>query len=301
MLLSEPLRPARYTNLQLFLDADYLAYEMGSLSEYSTFPTEFPLKKGKYERVCIDEHRDIWKWIEPVGLVDWKIDNAINLLKDRFETEALHVYLTGSGNFRERVAVTKPYKGNRKAAKPHYWQYIRDQLVGRHNATIINGIEADDEVSIMQMITRGPHIVCCNDKDLRNTPGYLYLPDKRKQLLRIHPSYAQFHFLQQMVVGDRVDNIPGLPRRGIAWFNSKANSVDNLDDLRSIVYDEYMKKDPTGDLLLEQGRLLHMMRDYFDEWEPGLLYSEDAPCTDIEIEGAEHLRSPYDIVEEEAA
>ena len=301
MLLSEPLRPARDTNLQLFLDADYLAYEIGSLSEYSTFPTEFPLKKGEYERVCIDEHRDIWKWIEPVGLVDWKIDNAINLLKDRFETEALHVYLTGSGNFRERVAKTRPYKANRKAAKPHYWQYIRDQLIGRHNATIIDGIEADDEVSIMQMNTIVPHVVCCNDKDLRNTPGYLYLPDKRKQLLRIHPSYAQFHFLQQMVVGDRVDNIPGLPRRGIAWFNSKANSVDNLADLREIIYNEYIKKDHTGDLLLEQGRLLHMMRHDNDVWSPHTDYTEDAPCANKLIAPAEHLRSPYDIVEEEAA
>ena len=112
-----------------------------------------------------------------------------------------------------------------------------------------------------------------------------------------------------MVVGDRVDNIPGIPRRGRTWFNSKANSVDNLDDLRYIIYSEYTKKDPTGDLLLEQGKLLHMMRSYDDVWSPHTNYSDDAPGMHIElapdmhklIAPAQHLRSPYDTVEEEAA
>ena len=47
------------------------------------------------------------------------------------------VYLTGKGNFRNDIAVTAPYKGNRKdKEKPAHLQAIREYLIEEWNAVV---------------------------------------------------------------------------------------------------------------------------------------------------------------------
>lgn len=281
--------PSFSSNIQLLIDADYLSYQIGGLSQYKDRPKD----KDDCEMVCLDEEADVWVWVEPEGLVDYKVRNAIEKLCLRFNTRNIRVYLSGKGNFRETVAVTKPYKGNRTGLRPYFYERVRQVLIDEYDAEVIDGREADDEVSIQQMTTDYDTVVVTNDKDLRNTPGYLYRPDS-KELFRVHPSYCEWHFLKQMVTGDTVDNIPGIPGKGIRFFEKLVESRGHIEDLRNAVYQTYYTKDPSGTLLQEQGLLLHMMRDYDDWWEPDLRYGEDCPpITDI-LEDAVHLRGPYD-------
>jgi hypothetical protein len=52
------------------------------------------------------------------------------------------VYLTGKGNFRNDVAVTAPYKGNRKdKEKPVHLEAIRKYLIEDWNAVVSEGEE----------------------------------------------------------------------------------------------------------------------------------------------------------------
>ena len=59
------------------------------------------------------------------------------------------VYLTGKGNFRHDIAVTEPYKGNRKEKeKPVHLEAIRQYLIKDWNAVVSEGEEADDLIAI---------------------------------------------------------------------------------------------------------------------------------------------------------
>ena len=49
------------------------------------------------------------------------------------------VYITGGNNFRHDIAVTAPYKGNRKGEKPLLLQEVRDHAVGYWDAVVVEG------------------------------------------------------------------------------------------------------------------------------------------------------------------
>ena len=57
-------------------------------------------------------------------------------------------YLTGKKNFRNEIAVTAPYKGNRKSAKPKHYQLLRDYMESAWAFTMIEDQEADDAIGI---------------------------------------------------------------------------------------------------------------------------------------------------------
>ena len=86
------------------IDADILLYEIGFISQYT------------------DE--------ESGDIVPLDFDKAVEALEDRImlilelsmsEGEPMF-FLSGENNFRKEVAVSKPYKGNRKQPKPfHYY------------------------------------------------------------------------------------------------------------------------------------------------------------------------------------
>jgi len=261
----KPTPPAN--KVELLIDADYLSYMVGSLSQHK--PEKRPSTDCEF--VCLDEDTDTWVYIEPEGLVNWKIDNEISKLLTKFDTDKAKVYLTGEGNFREDIAVTKPYKGTRQSLRPYYFNHIRRYLTNHHGAKTVTGYEADDEVSIQQTKDNlEPTIIVSNDKDLKNTPGYLY-SSMKDELYFVSPRYARYHFWWQMVIGDSVDNIPGIPGRGQKWLEKVERGFNDFTGVIDEICWEYQHKDKgRTDLLHEQGNLLHMLRygDQPGEWEP---------------------------------
>lgn len=199
--------------------------------------------------------------VEPLSHLHYLIDSQVRGLQHAFRTEQLEVYIQGDGNFREEVAVTKPYKGKRTKTKPIYYQACRDYLVEKWGAVIINGRETDDEVCIKQMKYMNigiQSVIVSPDKDLKNMFGYNYNPVK-KIFTHITPAMAERHLWEQMVTGDNsVDNIPGVYRVGDAWVK-KHSHLDN-EYFKDKVYDLYQTKHDTT-YMVEQFRLLHMCRD----------------------------------------
>ena len=247
MLFSRPIITERANTARLLVDADFLAYQVGSLSQFKEKQGEKDL-----EYVCLNEDEDTWGWIDPWNLVKWKINNELDKIYDNCNSDNAELYLTGSGNFRESVAVTKPYKGTRSSPRPYYFDAIRDYILDELDGILIEGIEADDAVSMEQ--TRDPDedtMVVSMDKDLINTPGKLYNP-RRRVIYNIPELLSVTHMLYQMVVGDRVDAIPGLHRRGEAWYRKNWH-VD-------AIFEEYYRQDSSGELLNEQVNLLHMLQ-----------------------------------------
>ncbi len=125
------------------------------------------------------------------------------------ETDRYVGYLSGSENFRYRLY--PDYKANRKEIrKPEWLQQVREFLVSEWKAKLTDGYEADDAIGIA---LRDDSIVCGNDKDFRQLPGRHY-NFVRLEWDRIGVVPAKFNFWTQMLIGDRSDNIPGIPGLG---------------------------------------------------------------------------------------
>lgn len=184
-------------------------------------------------------------------------------LPDVFDFE---FYITGKGtpNFREAIAVTQPYKGNRKdVKKPEHLKALRNRLVEYWNAEVADGEEADDLIS-KRMTELGDGCICISiDKDLDTVPGWHY--NFRKHIkYYVDEDEAIHNFYMQLLTGDRVDNIKGVEGIG----PKKAEKL--LEDCTTAVemWKACVKAHGSVERATEDAILLHMRR-YKDEiWQP---------------------------------
>ena len=246
------------------LDADYLAYLVGGVSQNK----QRDEKIIGQEYVCVNEEKDTWVYVDPIHLVHWRIDNEIEKIKRDLFTTEIEVWLTPEhGNFREKVAVSKKYKGQRSKIKP-YWQKECREYMLRLGAFMSVDCEADDMVCTRQrecMQEGRPSIITGPDKDLLNMYGDHWNPTKKKRTW-VTWEEAAFNFYGQMITGDPVDNIPGIKGRGKVLNEILLKESDNLEDYIELVMEAYIDNNHTMAYFLEQGRLLHMRRKIGEMW-----------------------------------
>ena len=78
------------------------------------------------------------------------------LMFDLLDCEEHELFLTGKQNFRYDVAVTAPYKGNRKdVKKPKHLPLLREYLQTAWGASVSDGQEADDDIAIRATELKG--------------------------------------------------------------------------------------------------------------------------------------------------
>ncbi len=220
------------------------------------------------------------------------LENGLREIKRRFKTDLEPYYfLTGKGNFREDLATIAKYKGNRdKMEKPVHYQAVRDYYVDQYGAYVIEGIEADDEVSIRAWEeykgNNNDYVVATIDKDLDQIPGWHY--DYKKHVFyEIDALDGELFFYAQVLAGDATDNIKGCYRLGITkakkavdeWFEA----AENNPDWRSFVwecivnaYAENIERYPeqhehglsAEEAALENARLVFMQTERDELWTP---------------------------------
>jgi len=138
---------------------------------------------------------------------DMAIRTIAHFLEDLVMIDLPHcqrwsLHLTGKGNFRDEIAVTAPYKGNRKGAeKPKHYKLIRDYLVYSWDAVIWEGMEADDAIAIEATELKGDGVIVSLDKDLDQVVGWHYNFVK-DNLYYIDQETANFNFYKQFLTGD---------------------------------------------------------------------------------------------------
>lgn len=207
-------------------------------------------------------------------------------------TEPPILYLTGKGNFRYEIAKTTPYK-ERAQEKPFHYYNLRAYAIGKHGAVVTVGMEADDALAIEATKKPNGTIICTRDKDLRSVPGNHYGwevhnqpsfgPVKVDYLGKIELSKDRkkivgtgiLFFYAQILMGDRTDSIPGLPGCGpVQAFKTLDGCGSTMEAFKAVqeayraLYEDDKKAD---EVLLEQGRLVHMTR-YLDEWGNVILW-----------------------------
>ena len=167
------------------LDGDILVYRIGFAAEN----VEWPICRSR-----LDE------FLETLLVFQLEVDDYKGWLTD------------GANNFRNALAVTVPYKGQRKGTKPKHYEAIRDYLVSKWEFLIEYEQEADDAIGIAATDVGDGSIIVTIDKDLDNIPGWHY-NSVTKRKYYVTPYEATVNFYRQILTGDVVDNVKGL--RGI--------------------------------------------------------------------------------------
>lgn len=244
---------------------------------------------------------------EPLANTLHLVKRAITQIIEDTGADEYPLYISGKGNFREDIALAKGYKATRSGRKPETYEDIRNYLVEHWGAIKCDGYEADDAVSIMlwedYMASSGDKelssvIVSSPDKDLNNTPGWHYNP-RTRETKWITEEQATRHFYYQLLAGDRVDNITGLPYcpaeiqrvyglhsasgKGCGEGSAKKimATIPKSEHPEKTVWSCYaiwggvegMSVEDIYAYFVEQGQLLWMIREYddfggFQMWEP---------------------------------
>jgi hypothetical protein len=174
-------------------------------------------------------------------------------------------YLTGKTNFRNEIAVTAPYKGNRKSAKPKHYQLLRDYMESAWAFTMIEDQEADDAIGIAAYeMEVGEYCICSIDKDLDMLRGdhYNFVKDER---YFITEEEGIKNFYKQLLMGDRVDNIIGIKGIGTVKAERLLKECKNENEMYLAILEAY---DGNAERVLENGRLLWIRRQPLQLWQP---------------------------------
>ena len=174
-------------------------------------------------------------------------------------------YLTGKKNFRNEIAVTAPYKGNRKSAKPKHYQLLRDYMESAWSFTMIEDQEADDAIGIAAYeMEVGEYCICSIDKDLDMLRGdhYNFVKDER---YFITEEEGIKNFYKQLLMGDRVDNIIGIKGIGTVKAERLLKECKNENEMYLAILEAY---DGNAERVLENGRLLWIRRQPNQLWTP---------------------------------
>jgi hypothetical protein len=237
-------------------------------------------------KLYITRRRDLEPLENCLQLVKQKI---CGILKATSATD-YKIYIKGKGNFRDEIAVTRKYKGNRdQAHRPTYEQDIRLYLKQVWGAEEVDGYEVDDQVAMLQWndyqragYARGGSesswkdykdlcttIIASIDKDLDQVPGWHYSYNKAIKYW-VSELEAQRNFWTQMLVGDSSDNIVGIEGVGKKGAEKLLKDCTTAKEMWEVVAEQYHKAygERASDMLCEQGRLLHLLRHPNDKWEP---------------------------------
>ena len=167
-------------------------------------------------------------------------------------------YITGKGNFRNDIAVTAPYKGNRKDMKrPKHYEAIRKHLVDL-GATQVEGMEADDAIAI-EATANGGFIVSI-DKDLDQIPGHHYNFVKHEEYF-VTEEQGLLNFYKQILTGDRVDNIMGIKGIGPVKADKLLSKCKTEKEMFDVCVKAYNDNGEDGVArTTENARLLWLLR-----------------------------------------
>lgn len=208
------------TRIALF-DADIICFRSAAVSEKrSVVVTHIPSGKAKEfdTRTAFKDYlksKDIpfekekYSFEDKQEEIDFNIackitDALISDIQAKVWADESILYISGSNNFRNALALPTQYKGNRKdTIKPLLLSRIRKYVIKKYNAVVVDDHEVDDEVIIAgyEYQSKGYDVtIITNDKDsnaysglklfdftkedahevLIPSFGSLYLDDKKK-------------------------------------------------------------------------------------------------------------------------
>jgi 5'-3' exonuclease len=166
----------------------------------------------------------------------------------------------GPNNFRKTLYPGYKATASRSAARkvrPNHEKECLDWLKSHKKAVVTNGIEADDLLTIM---ASDNHVIVTVDKDLLQIDGHHYNPRLGLSGNRyVNPQEAFHNFKRQLLAGDPMDKIPGVPGVGPKKAEAALEAgVDPIDAYKTYYGSNW--KEPFE----FNGKLLFLLRTYDD-------------------------------------
>lgn len=204
---------------------------------------------------------------EPERIAIQTMSNYISeIISDLSEHYTEHqVYLTGSSNFRTEVAVSQPYKGSRPARKPVHKDLLREYMLDTWKAELSDNMEADDCIAMKSTELEHKSIICSLDKDFLQIPTKIY--DYTKKIMKdIDERFATEWLYRQALMGDRVDNIPGIHGVGPKKAEKALADWETERELYERCLKLYEENELDADRLYESLQLLYLLRSADDRY-----------------------------------
>ena len=192
-----------------------------------------------------------------------------DMLMFKLDVSDWKTYLTGKDNYRFGVAVTAPYKGNRKGEKPIHHVLLREYLEFSWNGEVSDGNEADDEIAIAATEHGDESIIVSLDKDFDQVQGWHYNFVKDDKYY-IQQEEGMLNFYMQFLAGDRIDNIIGVKGIGPVTARKLLEGKTQRE-----MFATCAEKLGSVERATENGILLHLQRTRDEIWEPPY---EDTEC-----------------------
>lgn len=204
------------------------------------------------------------------GIAEWQTSEMMRRIVHETNSMEVRCFLSGSSNF--RYDIYPEYKANRKdMPRPKWLQAVREHLVTHWNATVTDGIEADDAMGIAQCTEYdGESMICSIDKDMLMIPGKHYNFVKQ-EFRHISPLEGLRNFYFQLIMGDRSDNIPGYDGKmrtkvpnflqsAVSYLDSCTTEWEMYEHVRNMWTDDAM--------FLIAAQCLYIQRKVDDKWTP---------------------------------
>jgi len=186
------------------------------------------------------------------------------MLWEDLEAETYQGYLTGKDNFRNDIARTAPYKGNRTAPKPKHLQLIRDYLESAWDFQVSVGQEADDSIAIEHVARNYESIIASIDKDFLQLRGN-HWNFVKKEMTVVTEEEALLNFYLQVLTGDRVDNIIGLKGIGPVKAKQRLEGCKSAAEMYTACVEAY---GGNAERTIENCQLLWLRRETNQLWQP---------------------------------
>jgi 5'-3' exonuclease len=191
-----------------------------------------------------------------------------DVLMTQLDLNEWEVFLTGKTNFRNEIAVTVPYKGNRKdVEKPAHLEILRNYLVTAWAATISENEEADDVIAIRATELGDEGIIISLDKDFDQVQGWHYNFVKHNKYYVSAEDGLRF-FYKQILMGDKADNIVGIKGVGPVKAEKMLAKATTPESLYAVCLEAL-----GAERTLENGILLWLRRSANQMWLPPTLPS----------------------------
>jgi len=253
------------------IDGDVVAYQ-ACRSRFESFE-EKPIQldeNGRHARIHFTKEEDR-RYLEE-SWAHFKVD--LEVIREKLFCDESLVAVKGMNNFRNLLYPEyKIHRHRDPQFRNEFVPIMRELAVAEELAVPADGCEADDLIRIWAEQCRREdveYVVCSIDKDLRCIPGlHFYIKRDKERLDEVTEREAMQLYYAQLLKGDGIDNIPGIPGVGLVKAARHLAECENETDFQEAVLAMYVDfyDDAWRENLLFTGRMIHLMRwpgDYFD-------------------------------------
>ena len=185
------------------IDLDSVAYAAGNGVKLLG-PDGLPIREDGKRFVYRDKTKQ-----ELIESVDSVMENILKT------SEATHYigYIKGQRTTEKRLSINPDYKAQRSQIPPTWWWGVKSAFITQWGAIEANGYEVDDFVLATKNLLKDDSFIVAIDKDLLSLEGRHY-NWRTQEWIDVSKVAASVKFWTDMIVGQPIDNIKGIPGKG---------------------------------------------------------------------------------------